>query len=201
MHTFMRAIIGLALVLVLPATGLASTIVAFSGSGAVGTSGTDPFGHGWEINTTILDPIGNGAWGIPGLGSGTLPYAGTESAYDFHITFTDSQGAIAINDITPNPEGTCCYNESTRFASTTDALVWTRIVTGNSVSFFAPGTNGLDLGDSFFVNVTFLRPIVGELSFNAEWTNAAVPEPGSLLLLGTGLVGAAAVRRWRQRKA
>lgn len=193
MKKLIRALIVPAFLLVLPGIASAATIVAFSGSG---TSGTDPFGHPWLVNTT---EDGDGAWGIPGLGEGTLQYSGSETAYDFHITFFDSQGAIAIDALTPNPGGASGFNESTRFVA--GSTLWDRFVLGNSVSFLAPGADGLAVGESFFVNVTFLRPISGDLTFDASWTNAAeAPEPASLLLLGMGVL-AAGTRRWRQSKA
>jgi len=62
-------------------------------------------------------------------------------------------------------------------------------------------TNGLAGGRAYFNIHTTAFP-TGEIRgfLNAVGTPSAVPEPTSLVLLATGLVGAVTVRRFRQRK-
>ena len=51
----------------------AGVICSFTGTGS---SGTDCLGQPWTLAF--------GGWGIPGIGAGTLPYAGLITATDFH---------------------------------------------------------------------------------------------------------------------
>ena len=62
-------------------------------------------------------------------------------------------------------------------------------------------TNGLASGRAYFNIHTTAFP-TGEIRgfLNVVGTPSAVPEPTSLVLLATGLVGAVTVRRFRQRK-
>jgi len=61
---------------------------------------------------------------------------------------------------------------------------------------------GLASGRAYF-NIHTSAFQAGEIRgfLNAVSGPSAVPEPNSLLLLGTGLLGAVAVRRWRRQKA
>ena len=164
--------------------------VGFAGGGTPGTDGLDAFGHTWRIKVD--------SWGIPGLGNGTLGFAGPDSALDFHIRFSGLPTSVVID---PSPaSGPGGFEETTRFSNVTDGELWSRVIDadGLGVSFFATGTSSLENGETFFVNVVFSGAFTTPIEFTASWTGRGVPEPGTLALL---LVGAAMVLTRRQRAA
>jgi len=188
---FLKNVFALALVAVLVASvaPIASAYpVGFVGGGDEGDSGLDPFGHIWRIK---ID-----SWGIPGLGDGTLGFAGPDSATDFHIRFDLPRGVT----IDPTPAGgPGGFEETTRFSNTSDSVLWDRVLDadGLGVSFFAPVGGSLENGESFFVNVVFTEAI-SSLEFTATWTGDKVPEPGTWAMMLAGLSGVLiAVRRRR----
>jgi hypothetical protein len=169
----------------LASTPLAAYPVAWGGAGG---AGLDPFGHGWTVGVTST---GGTAWGIPGLGLGTLPFLGPCCATDFHIEFFGVPAGVSIDYLTPEG-GPFGFNESTRFSATGDGVLWTRVaVSPTAVSFFAPAGTSLAPGEDFFVNITF-DGAYGPVAFEAVWTG--IPEPGTWAFMLSGLAGIAALR-------
>jgi hypothetical protein len=165
-------------------------LLTWSGSGS---SGVDPYGLTWFAANNQEN--GDGSWGIPGLGLGTLLWAGPVPITDFNITFSGLPEGVVI-DSTPAP-GVGGYDESTRFDNDTVDVLWNRLISGDTVSFIAQNESGTLLpGQAFFVNVAFTGPIdLENLSFEAQYTTSTVPEPSTFLLLGAGLAGVGLLRR------
>lgn len=78
------------------------------------------------------------------------------------------------------------------------AQVWSKQVVINSSFAFVSGMTGnidqlqINLGDYFLID---------DLTLNGPAVAAAIPEPGSMALLGLGLAGFAAARRRRNKQA
>jgi hypothetical protein len=146
----------------------AGVLITWGGSG---TSGTDPYGHGWSVLNDWVNTAQD-SWGIPGLGAGTLSWGGPVAIHDFHITFTDLPPGVAINPLPP-PGGPGGSDDSTRFSNLGDLVLWDRVISGNQVSFYAPDMSAaLDPGDGFFVNVVFTGLTPGGVTFEASYTVA-----------------------------
>jgi len=156
----------------------AAVICSFSGSGS---SGTDCLGNAWSV--------GNGGWGIPGIGLGIQPFAGNVTATDFHFHCLTGCGPIQ------NGPGADTRFSLSPFGST----LWSETLNGaaDTIDFVsAPGiADDLTPGRSFFVNITTAINLTN-FSFEASWTNdqTAVPEPASMALVLLAMAGLALQR-------
>lgn len=105
---------------------------------------------------------------------------GAERAYQFTATFSPLAFSAGAS-----------YWFSVLNTGLPDTFRWTEAIAGLDSAL---GSGGVWL--------PYGEPARTPLNFTlVNNQQAAVPEPASLLLLGTGLLGAASIRRWRQRKA
>jgi hypothetical protein len=180
-------------------------VISFSGSG---TSGTIAPGNPWLINSAHT----NDSWGSPGVLALATLWPGSptpQDITDFTITFTGLPTGVTIDPASLST-GPCGRNDEfiigTEFCSSYDAGItpfvpWTPTLSNGDDTItweggFFPYTI-LNGGASYFVSIFFTGP-VSSVTFTGGWsTPAAVPEPGSLLLLATAAGLCVAVLRRR----
>jgi hypothetical protein len=186
LRRFARAV---ALAAGLVAGGAQADVIVWGGTG---TSGTDPFGHAWLVNTGLGGKL---FWGIPGLGAGTELWAGPGTLAS--LTFTVNTPGLTV-DPNPVPTGPGGFDESTRFSNTSAGALWDRSIGGSTVTFSAATLASLlEIGQGFFVNVGFIGQTT--LPFDFTVTYVTVPEPGTLGLIGVAIAFAGLTLRRRRR--
>jgi hypothetical protein len=199
-------------------TASATTIAirTFSGSGtAFGALGPVDSDEPWLINCPSDCPHQatgglDFGWGSPGVDQSVTPYDETTAATDFEISFPGF--ALDPAQIPIGSSDACAGRGTggTTFCAIPGALgvLWTPSFDPShpdTIAFFAPPGTSLAPGENYFVNIFLLGalpkadPLTGivPFSFSGEWTTEVTPEPGSLLLLGTGLAFCA--RRLRRK--
>jgi hypothetical protein len=153
----------------------------------------------WAIGCVQADcPKTDFGWGSPGVDQFITPYDETTAATDFEITFTGV--SLDPAEITIGSASACAGrgDGGTTFCAATGDP-WTPSFDPShpsSIAFFAPAGVSLAPGTEYFVNIFLLGAQPTSVEFSGAWTTEATPEPGSLLLLGTGLAfGARRLRR------
>jgi hypothetical protein len=170
--------------------------ISFSGGGTTGT-----VAPGVTFNYDSFGAFPEGNWGIPGVGNGVLTSLASVTISDFEITFSLPAGtAIDPAQIAIGNSAGCFGTSSggTTFCAGPYSAPWNAVLASiDSIDFFASPGNALTPGDSFFVNIFFSGPDPSGASFSGTWTTSAVPEPGTLILFGSGFLGLAGVLRRR----
>jgi hypothetical protein len=189
-----KLIFVLSLMALVPAAGFAGSI-PFSGSGANGTIQTgQPFAYNFDNG--VFEPD----WGIPGVGGGTAIWNGPNVG-SFEITFNLPSGiVIDPAQVLVGQTGDCVGGAAggTAFCAQPYTSPWIATLIGtNTIMFTATPGNFLTTGDPFFVNIFFSGGNPSGAAFSGSFTTV-VPEPSSILLFGSGILGVTAILRRRK---
>jgi PEP-CTERM motif len=183
-----RAYALLCMVMLASVAAMAGSI-PFSGSGSSGT--IDP---GQPFSYDFAGALSEANWGVPGVGAGLATWSGA-TVDQFTITFDLAPG-ISIDSM--NLGATCDGGPTsgTVFCASPYTQPWNVTnLTTDSITFTAsPGGDLLINNDSFFINIFFTGGDPIGASFNGDWVTP-VPEPGSLVLLSSGILAIAGAFR------
>lgn len=185
---------GIAICLAIVSVPAAAVVVAFGGSGA---PGVDPLGHAYQLD----DSTGPWAWGIPGLGFGTVPFNTGFQVFVDGFDYATSFSFVVLSGPTIAPAGSGFFD--TRLVNVATGVAWNvTFASTQQVHFTAPSfADRLVPGQQFFVNVVFNEPVVDRerFAFGALWDAPPIPEPETwaLMIAGFGMVGFALRRRAR----
>ncbi len=202
-----------------------ATQVSFSGGSVAGNLATvggvvAGLGDTWETHNGDTLQYSNfgmadqnevpGQFNLDGysLGNGTW-------ATSFQLTMNNSQSGNGFNGILLGPRPSGEINNFTVKSVVADPSTWvTWIATYNlldnvtglyqQVLFTAPTGTRLNMGEFYSMNVNFDGIMTNDsgwaASFDDRANRTSVPEPGSMALVGLGLVGMLAVYRRKQSK-
>ena len=134
----------------------------------------------WTANTATADWISPGASGNLGWPAGDYDYRTT-----FDLTGLDPSTAQLSGKWTSDNNG-CLFLNGTSTGSCTSFTNFGSFISFSITSGFQAGINTLDFKIS---NGSGPTGVIGEVSGTASSASTVVPEPSSLLLMGSGLLG------------
>ncbi len=160
----------------------------------------------WNINVTtglafglnpLIDLNSVDATNVAGAAPLTLSWSATDFAGPMNAFTSHIGGTIMVG-------GTVTYNAWVDAGNALDGMVTTigGSQTFNTLSFSSDVGGGTAPGALYSLTqqVVLTATVPGATSFNGNVAANPVPEPGSMMLLGTGLIGLAGAVRRRMKK-